>query len=114
MKPIRTLGCLILAVVMTASLGGQVEHAPTVAQCQADQRLWRAQIDEGASSLKYEVLHERVGEMIACNDVDPPNTTEYYNTASLTFAAMAARMNKFIQRHQLWDKFLEEDAAGKR
>ena len=100
--------------VLIASGAGQIEHAPTVAQCQADQRLWYSQIQHGDSSLKYEVLRDRVDEMITCNDVDPPHTTDYYNTASLNMAAIATRMGHFIQRHQLWDKFLEEDAAGKR
>jgi hypothetical protein len=38
--------CLLVlaSLILTASLVGQVEHAPTVAQCQADQRLWLSKL----------------------------------------------------------------------
>jgi hypothetical protein len=36
---------LLMLAVLTASVAGQVEHAPTVEQCQADQRLWLAEIE---------------------------------------------------------------------
>jgi len=114
MKPIRTLGCLLLTVVITASVGGQVEHAPTVAQCQADQRLWRSQLDKDASSLKYGALRKMAEEMIACDTVDPPNHQDYYDAATIASMNIALRASAFIQRHQLWDEFLAEDTAGKR
>lgn len=110
MKLITTLACIILAAPLT----GQVEHAPTVAQCQADQRLWRSQLDKDASSLKFGALRNMAGEMIACDTVDPPNHQDYYATAADASVNTAMRMSAFIQRHQLWDEFLAEDAAGKR
>ena len=30
---------LLMLTLLTASVAGQIEHAPTVAQCQADQRV---------------------------------------------------------------------------
>ena len=110
MRLILTPCCLILA----ASLTGQVEHAPTVAQCQADQRLWRSQLDKDASSLKYVALRKMAEEMIACDTVDLPNHQDYYDTATVASMNIALRTSAFIQRHQLWNDFLEEDAAGKR
>jgi hypothetical protein len=40
---------LILSVFVLAAVGQDVQHAPTVAQCQADQRLWSAEIGKGDS-----------------------------------------------------------------
>ena len=78
MKRLLVLGWLIL----TASLVGQVEHAPTVAQCQADQRLWHSQLDKEAdSTLAFDALANMGREMLACHDVDPPNARDYYNTS---------------------------------
>jgi hypothetical protein len=105
---------LVLGLVLTASLTGQVEHAPTVAQCQADQRLWFSKIEDGNSTLTFDALANMEREMIACHDVDPPNARDYYNTSCSATAAMAARMSKFIQRHRLWSQFEAEDAAAKR
>ena len=110
MKHLLVLGWLVLE----CSLVGQVEHAPTVAQCQADQRLWSPQIEDKASTLTFDVLKNRGSEMIACYDVDPTNAKDYYTTASSATAVMAARLRKFIQRHQQWDQFIAEDAAGTR
>ena len=116
MKRLLIFGWLILSAagILTVSMCGQVEHAPTVAQCQADQRLWSSQIERSASTLTFDVLKSRGREMIECYDVDPANAKDYYTTASSATAVTAARLSKFIQRHQLWDKFIAEDAAGKR
>ena|SRR6266436_4236917 len=109
---------LVLALILTASLIGQVEHAPTVAQCQADQRLWLSKIESDPTNQltlpTYSVLHKWEGEMRDCEDVDPDNKLRYYNTAEEISSAETTRLLDFLTRHQLWDKFLEEDEAGKR
>jgi arylsulfatase A-like enzyme len=113
----------VLAVILMASLTlGQdanqnVQHAPTVAQCQADQRLWLSKIesDPNQSTLPpYSVLNKWRGEMLDCADVDPDNKMRYYSTGGEFVDAGMKRLMDFLTRHQLWDKFLEEDAAGKR
>jgi hypothetical protein len=107
--------CLVLGwLVLTASLVGQVEHAPTVDQCQADQRLWLSQIEGDNSKLSFDVLRQMAGEMDKCSEVDPANERRYYGTMAEASAAMALRLSKFIERHQLWAQFEAEDAAGKR
>jgi len=66
-----------VVIVLTSSmLGGQdVQHAPTVAQCQADQRLWMSKIESDPTNQltlpTYSVLHKWEGEMRDCEDVDP-------------------------------------------
>lgn len=108
---------LILTVVMATSLTvGQVEHAPTVAQCQADQRLWLSRIEEVDSSRQpvFRLLTEWSHEMAECEHVDPSNQLRYYNTEYEIDALESKRLLHFIVRHDLMDKFVEEDAAGKR
>jgi hypothetical protein len=110
---------LVLAgLVLTASLVGQdVQHAPTVAQCQADQRLWLSKIEDtdNASALPtFDVLSKWQREMSDCKTVDPSEELKYYNTGAEIRTMQGIRLMNFIARHGLWDKFKEEDAAGKR
>ena len=100
-------------MILTASLVGQVKHAPTLAQCQADQRLWLADMDS-SKRLTYEVLTRREREMLECEKVDDPNLDLYYNTAVDMDEEALLRLVHFLDRHQLLGKFREEDAAGKR
>jgi len=108
----------MLAVVLVASLtvGQDVQHAPTVAQCQADQRVWVADIEQVDSPRlpKYSVLSKWSHEMTDCEKVDPDNKGKYYNTGAEIDAMQAIRLMDFLDRHGLWAKFKEEDAAGKR
>ena len=109
--------CLVLGwLVLTASLTGQVEHAPTVAQCQADQRLWLSKIEEGQRERlpTFDVLGDWNTEMLDCQKVDPTNAWSYSNTAGEITAEQATRTLDFITRNDLWKKFMAEDAAGKR
>ena len=58
--------------LLSASVTAQIEHAPTVAQCQADQRLWFSQVQQnGKTSPARAVMIERIREMINCIQVDP-------------------------------------------
>jgi hypothetical protein len=91
----------------------EIKHASTVAQCQADQKLWLAERDRN-DSLPFDALHKRFDEMVDCHNVDPANDHQYYNTASSEAMSMFKRMSQFIQRHKMWDEFQAEDAAGKR
>jgi hypothetical protein len=103
---------LILAVA--ASLVGQVEHAPTVAQCQADQRLWLSELEGDTNSITYTALRDWSVEMIDCQKVDPAHEFAYYNTEGEASILQNMRLMHFIKRHGTWDTFLAEDTAGKR
>jgi Tfp pilus assembly protein PilV len=108
---------VLTSLILTASLLGQVEHAPTVAQCQADQRLWLSQMesDHGQGSLPaYDVIDKWKWEMDDCMSVDPESKVRYYNTESEVWVVQMARTKDFLKRHQMWETFLDEDAAGKR
>lgn len=109
--------CLVLGwLVLTASLTGQVEHAPTVAQCQADERLWISYVehkkDEDLPPLT--VLSDWTLEMEDCQKVDRENGRLYFNLSSEILALRLTRMSHFLARHALYKQFIDEDAAGKR
>jgi hypothetical protein len=103
-------------LILTASLAGQVEHAPTVAQCQADQRLWLAKLDADAKGPlpTVHVIGAWHSEMHDCEDVDPNNRVNYYSTEIAIVTEYMLRLQHYLDRHDLSDKFLAEDAAGKR
>lgn len=112
---------LILVVILSASLqaGQVIEHAPTVAQCQADQRLWLAQIEADAKGSNntlptVDVIMAWSSEMYKCKDVDPTNHLKYYNTDSEITTERMLRLEHFLDRHDLRQKFMAEDAAGLR
>src|SRR5437899_2944535 len=118
MKRLLVIGSLVVTASLTASFTAspaQVEHAPTVAQCQADQRLWLSQLEgNDKSTLAFYVFTDMAVEMEACSEVDLPNARKYFNTESEATATQAMRLSKFIRRHHLWEKFLAEDKEGKR
>lgn len=107
---------LIVGVFVVAAVGQDVQHAPTVAQCQADQRLWISRIEKGDSSNlpKWAVISGWYTEISDCEKVDPTHKWDYYNLAAEISATQARRMYHFIKSHDMWQKFLDEDAAGKR
>jgi hypothetical protein len=112
MKRLFVVACLFL----TASLTGQVEHAPTVAQCQADQRLWFSELEEKhvPKLPELDVLGEWAHEMHNCEKVDPDNRFKYQDTMVEIDLERLTRLTKFIDRHGLWNQFKAEDAAGQR
>jgi hypothetical protein len=107
---------LILSVFVLVAVGQSqdVKHAPTVAQCQADQRLWLSELESDATSITFTTLRDWIIEMGDCRKIDPVHDWAYYNTYGEASGIGGLRMMTFIKRHELWDKFLAEDAAGKR
>ena len=120
MKRCLAFAVLILAVAALpqgVSLAGQVEHAPTVAQCQADQRLWFAKLETTPTDINlpsFYTLQAWQHEMGDCEEVDDSNRLKYYNTREEASEVQSNHMLNFLSRHGLWNKFIEEDAAGKR
>ena len=52
--------------------------------------------------------------MEQCEQVDSHNKASYYVVAGGTRGKQATRMGHFLSRHNLYDQFSAEDAAGKR
>ena len=113
---------LVLAFVIlvpSIAAGQDVEHAPTVAQCRAEQRLWRAEIEESVQDHSAHLpgihgIREWEEEMSDCENVDPENRLRYRNTESQLMLEEKLRMDDFLHHHQLWDKFITADADGER
>ena len=106
---------LVLAIIPFNSLASQeVQHAPTVEQCRADQRLWLTEAQETYVPAPFMELHNRNKEMIQCETVDPYESNHYYNTLGETNAEKVIRLHDFIDRHNLGSQFVAEDAQGKR
>ena len=73
---------LALAALLIASpaFAQHVEHAPTVEQCQADQRLWLSRLEDEKDELKdvnFMSLLVWGHEMKVCEQVDPPQRARY-------------------------------------
>jgi hypothetical protein len=123
-----SLGCLMFAFgALVASLASAhprqaVEHAPTVEQCRADLRAWweKAGKVQGLDDITYDVLGSMSSEMTNCIFVDKANRShadsapDYYELAVELDKQQAERVTRFLIRHELWQKFSEEDPAGKR
>jgi hypothetical protein len=118
------LGCLMFvcgAVVASLAFAHPrqaVEHAPTVEQCRADRAYWMSKIEQpdgrGTADVSYDTLTEWHKEMRKCEVVDPENSDKYYNAMGESYAEQLSRMIDFLNRHNLWQQFDAEDAAGKR
>jgi hypothetical protein len=103
---------LFIAVVET-SLIAQVEHTPTIAQCQAHEQLWSSQV-ENIDKQPISALIPQLREMRHCLTIDHDNQSKYHALANELALTHAARMRKFLLRHDLYQQFLSEDAEGKR
>jgi hypothetical protein len=117
---------LIAAVVGVLIFGSEtppqeVEHAPTVAQCRADEALWGKQtadaLQSGATPFaKYSfvVLQKMANEMGDCEAVDPSKRPDHSESQAIIQDYMALRQANFLSRHKLIQQFLDEDTAGNR
>jgi hypothetical protein len=106
-------------LVPSIAAGQDAEHAPTVAQCQAEQRWLRAQLEESVQDHSAHLpgihgIREWELEMSDCENVDPENRLRYHNTESELKVEEKMRMEDFLHRHQLWDRFITADANGER
>lgn len=110
--------CVCLLSLMT-SLSGQ-DHAPTVEQCRADQRLWSSAMQDDAtfakvvSKLSAEILAQRMSQMRDCFAVDGENSRDYFVVNAGYGTELGTRYKDFIARHRLMTQFVTEDAVGKR
>lgn len=107
---------LFMGFIFLQTGAQEIKHAPTVEQCRADQRLWMGKLEESARDYlpSFGTLADWQGEMRNCESVDPENRPRYYNVLGEIGAEQDMRLEHFLDRHELYDKFIEEDKAGKR
>lgn len=81
----RIQGIILMAVILllgaVVTTPQQLEHAPTDAQCQADERLWLSKLehDHGVDDVKFKTIEAWQYQMRDCKEVDPPNSNKYLN-----------------------------------
>ncbi len=90
------------------------ENAPTMEQCHADVKLWM--FHDGQHDTKQDVtfsqLSDRMEEMANCESVDQPWFQLYSIVFTQTSAEYEQRLMRFIKRHGLMRKLMDEDAKG--
>lgn len=106
----------LILVLFVLSAGGQdIEHAPTVAQCQADQRLWDSKIESKSEKLPdIGVLQRWSSELRDCLTVDSQHQLQYVFTVGEIDTETMLRMTHFLERRNMLTDFKAEDATGKR
>ena len=109
---------LLLAIPYQSIHAQEVKYAPTVAQCQANQHLWRSKLDQapvpsGVKDVSFMELLNWYTEMKDCISVDPDHRTDYLATLGSIDTTQYTRLVNFLDRHHLtWGQFLGEDAQG--
>jgi len=118
---------LLFAVTATTVHTQDVQHAPAVAQCQADAVLWQSQSRDyfrayknhdakntTIANLTAKELLARSIEMADCLTVDSDHYNDYSTVQSTYVELFGDRVNNFMKRHDLMEQFFKEDAAGLR
>jgi hypothetical protein len=128
------LKLVLLAIFLVSgpplsSLGEQQKHAHTVAQCRADAAAWNTEEETAPKDkdigyqLSFGELLKRQREVMDCMMMDsqhgPDGTvigvrTSYKTMYHMYGTAMMLRYSHFLDRHQLMEKFIEEDEKGLR
>jgi predicted nucleic-acid-binding Zn-ribbon protein len=123
----RTTVLAAAILIVAPAFAQEIQHAPTAAQCQADQRLWQSQAGEYFQAAKsHDVkntvvvnltaieLLARSMEMSDCYKVDSENFKMYSLTQCTYAQFFSERATTFMKRHDLMKQFFDEDAAGAR
>lgn len=100
MKKIAAV-CIVWIVAASFPAPSQ-DHAPTVAQCQADEKVWGMQTEEsgafppGTANLSLDDLLERSEEMSSCIAVDRSHRESYAFTAMALNSQIETRLWGYI------------------
>src|SRR6516164_6251296 len=96
----KRLWLLLVIAVPLQFIHAQAQHAPTVEQCRADQKLLLSKLNSNERTLvSYKEMDGWFLEMQNCISVDPENQLRYYNTMSETSAMLNMRMQSYLKRH---------------
>src|SRR5580704_16494846 len=118
----KTFWILAISMTLMSAVRAQhVEHAPTVEQCRADQALWDDKIAHPAKDWANSVpeissrsLNVMLNEMVACVSVDAVYRSKYNATSKVISLVVGDRAMDFLIRHNLKEKFYQEDDSGRR
>lgn len=129
----RNRPVLVVALFLcVVGRGQEVRHAPTLEACAADMNLWRGEIPAtsdinnsirtGTKNLTVKGMQKRIEYIQDCASAYPQllqsgDSSRVPLTVSLVIeyrTEITQRLTDFLERRDLWSKFLEEDDAGKR
>ena len=93
---------LLVIVAPLQFIHAQVQHALTVEQCQADQKLVLSRLNSNERTLvTYKEGYGWFLEMQDCLSVDPENQARYYNTMSETSAMLNTKVRSYLERQSM-------------
>jgi hypothetical protein len=92
----------------------ELKLAPTLEQCRADQRLWLDKVEKTTLAEDYFTINNWAGEMLDCGVLIPRISGSTTMSPERVHGEKVLRLEHFLDRHNLYDKFIEEDKAGKR
>jgi hypothetical protein len=114
---------------LLSSWGVPQKHASSIVKCRSDAAAWNKEEDSGPKDkdvgyqLSFGELLKRQREMMDCMKLDAQHgqdgavdaiRTSYRTIYHVYTTAMYARYQHFLERHQLMEKFLDEDSKGSR
>jgi hypothetical protein len=126
---------LVIAAVFVFTMVAvpqEIGHAPTFQSCSADLNLWSSQVpgfptstseqeQEGTKLLTVREMTQRASYLNDCAQAYPAlnknRSGELSAMASLVLVyqvEIQGRLFHFLHRHDLYEKFRDEDEAGKR
>jgi hypothetical protein len=121
----KNMNIAFMAIFLTcgfvaSSSGEPQKHAPSVAQFRSDAAAWNKEEDTGPKDkdvgyrLSFGELLKRQREMMDCVKLDGGVRTSYRTICHVYTTAMYAGYQHFLERHELMEKFLDEDSKGSR
>jgi hypothetical protein len=112
---VKTL--IFVFLMVTPALYAQQKAAPSMEKCRADSGLWTPSSDnisEAFSKFDVPTLDAMSGEMVHCEDADPKGYEGYRRVIAAINVEIRKRLEDFIRRQGLTNKFFQEDTAGSR
>jgi hypothetical protein len=107
---------LLALLTTTVTMGQDIHHATTIEQCKADGAVWYTQVDN-VHHLSVRELFERRREMSECVIVLESRSQDSQQAIQLHLlyeANIRIRQGHFLERHNLTQQFIDEDANGGR
>ena len=113
-KAIATIA--LLAHMVSPCLAQEMNHAPTVSQCRAEQRLWLSKLEQyppDVAEVSYGDLQYWTLDMVVCANLDAGHEVFYLNTYSMADHERIKRLEGFLHQRTLFYEFLKQDAQDK-
>lgn len=108
---------MLTVLVAVVSCAAQTDEPVTVEKCRADYKQWTApSVTPSRKELSVEALNTRSKEMLYCEMTFRAATDrpEWLGLENQLNSDIQLRYMHFLERHHLWNTFLDEDEKGER